>query len=684
MFRCKYGGEKGKAIEFVESQDLVVVRTTTADSLITDNLSAESKNLTQQLIPIGAFPEANVTIFKCVDKQSNNAVKVRNAVRKSFKKENSVQFAGRVLKDRKSGEPVVYTENFFIKFYGETSEEACEAIIADCQLSIKEALGFAERAYFVNAANGTGTDIFKIADDLLQKQEVEFCHPEIVREKKYKAIHPMQWHLKATQINQNFIDQHINVEAAWQTTKGKGITIAVIDDGIDMNHEEFGDGKIVFPRDTVQNLDDANPKSMSDRHGTPCAGVACGNGNFGASGVAPEAKLMPIRAGGLGSIAESKAFQWAADNGADVISCSWGPRDGPWNDANHFLHHIPYILTDSSRLALEYAIEKGRDGKGCIITWAAGNGNESADLDGYASYPKVIAVAACNDTGKRSIYSDYGQAVWCCFPSNDFQNNWPVFHPKPLSPGIWTTDNMGIRGYNFGIPNAENTIGDALGNYTATFGGTSSACPGVAGVIALMLAANGDLNWQEVKEIIKTSCDKIDGAMGNYDANGHSPFYGYGRINAEKAVQNALNAKNPVLNFAVSGFAKFNKVAEALLENGKPVVEIPDRSRLLGLQLNLQPFHPNINLEYKVIINRLGETDWIRSGNYAGTRDRRRKVIGFAIRLTGDLANNYNISYKAFHDNVAELSIGQNGILCGTTTNGGDSIEHIEIEIIKT
>ena len=140
-------------------------------------------------------------------------------------------------------------------------------------------------------------------------------------------------------------------------------------------------------------------------------------------------------------------------------------------------------------------------------------------------------------------------------------------------------------------------------------------------------------------------------------------------------LENALIKAKQLLNS--------NKVAEAILENGKPVVEIPDRSRLLGLQLNLQPFHPNINIEYKVILNGLGETDWTMAGNYAGTKDRRRKVIGFTIRLRGDLADHYNISYKAFHDRKAEPSVGQNGSLCGTATNGGDSIENIEIEIIK-
>ena len=70
------------------------------------------------------------------------------------------------------------------------------------------------------------------------------------------------------------------------------------------------------------------------------------------------------------------------------------------------------------------------------------NGNESVDNDGYASYDKVVAVAACNDQSKRSIYSDFGKAICCAFPSSDFGYA-PFNHPEALTPGIWTTDRLG-------------------------------------------------------------------------------------------------------------------------------------------------------------------------------------------------------------------------------------------------
>jgi subtilisin-like proprotein convertase family protein len=234
---------------------------------------------------------------------------------------------------------------------------------------------------------------------------------------------------------------------------------------------------------------------------------------------------------GLGSQRETDAFKWAADNGADVISCSWGPNDGDWWDASDPVHNQFIPLPASTRLVLEYVTSKGRGGKGCVVLFAAGNGNEPVENDGYASSPMVIAVAACNDRGKRSIYSDFGKAVWCAFPSNDFGHA-PFNSPTPLTPGIWTTDRRGTNGYNPG----QSAAGDAAGNFTNSFGGTSSACPGAAGIAALVLSVNPNLKWLEVKDILRRAGERIDPQGGQYDATGHSPKYGFGRLNARAAV----------------------------------------------------------------------------------------------------------------------------------------------------
>ncbi|MDX2067484.1 MAG: S8 family serine peptidase [Haliscomenobacter sp.] len=684
MYSIRYGGRDGQLIQLVEAPDLVVVRTQTGKSLSDLNLSDASREAASTLSPVAAFPEADVVVYKILEAKRSLAKTLRNTIRRLFKKEPSIRFAGRVLKDAQTGSIYVYTENFFVKFKDETSQELCETILKEHKLEIAEKLTFATNAYFAKAPEGTGLDIFRIAESLIGLPEMEYCHPELVQEKRYKAIHPMQWHLINTKINGTTIEQNVQAEAAWKISRGLGATIAVIDDGVDIDHLEFNQaGKIVAPRDTIRNTDDPRPRGFGDNHGTACAGVACAAGVGKASGVAPDAKLMPIRSGGLGSMAEAKAFAWAADNGADVISCSWGPADGDWSNPNDPIHKVNAPLPDSARLAIDYALKNGRKGKGCVIVWAAGNGNESVDLDGYAAYAPIIAVAACNDRGKRSVYSDFGKAIWCAFPSNDIFA--PNLEPtRPLTPGIWTTDRMGGRGYNVGVSNAENTIGDKEGNYTATFGGTSSACPGVAGVAALMLAANPELTVNQVKNLIKSACDRIDPQGGRYDAGGHSQLYGYGRINALKAVQLAKNSgSTPLVDLNVSGKAYFNRDSSVVLEEGKWTKDAFTNNRLLGLELKVEPESQNFGIQYRLFIQSQGATPFVQNGGFAGTKDARRKVIGFQITLLGPQANLYKVLYSAKLQGKSTIAYGQDGSVCGTSGLTGNAILEIMVEIKK-
>jgi subtilisin family serine protease len=543
MVRVHYGGKQGLQYELAISDEHIVVRTNTRSPLIGETpfevapVSAEARSILNQFQLQTRFRAAGVEILHTQASVEGSALLER--ARAILKQEPEVEFAGRVLLDTASRQPVVYTENFFVKFDGEAEANVCQEILARYGLTIKRQLEYARNAYFVAAPGGTGLTVFEIAERLLDEESVELCHPELIREARKRQAFPQQWHLKQTTIGAKTIDAHANVEAAWELSDGTGTIIAIVDDGVDIDHEELcGSDKIVAPRDVTRQTNNPKPGN-GNNHGTACAGVACASGKIGASGVAPGAKLMPIRlASNLGSQAEADAFVWAAQNGADVISCSWGPPDGEWWNPNDPVHNQVVPLPDSTRLAMDYAITKGRNGKGCVICFAAGNGNESVDNDGYASYSKVIAIAACNDFGKKSAYSDFGQAVWCAFPSNNGEPS--------QTPGIWTTDRSGRVGYNPG----NISRGDALGNYTNSFGGTSSACPGAAGVAALIIARNPNLRWDEVREMIKNSCDRIDQEGGQYDANGHSPYYGYGRINTRKAVELAMPSQpSPVVIF---------------------------------------------------------------------------------------------------------------------------------------
>jgi subtilisin-like proprotein convertase family protein len=530
MLSVRYGGRKGRVIRFTEASDLLVVRTASRNALEDVPLSAGSRRVLADFERIVHFREAGVELYRA--RTQPRARRLRDAARGALKKERSIQFAGRALRDARSGAPVVYTENLFVKLDDDVAASRARKLIRHHRLEIKQELDYARNAFFVGAKEGAGQKVFALAEKLLRDPSVDLCQPELVRRLRPRTAFAPQWHLRKTTVNGNAIDAHANVEAAWVLTQGEGTVIAVIDDGVDLEHEEFASpSKIVAPRDATRRTDNPRPVG-SDRHGQACAGVACADGRFGASGVAPRARLMPIRlASGLGSQREADAFFWAAQHGADVISCSWGPEDGTWFDPDDPLHDEIVPIADSTRLAIDWAVANGRGGKGCVIVWAAGNGNESVDNDGYASYPKVIAVAACNDMGRKSAYSDFGAAVWCAFPSN---------HGDPSkTPGIWTTDRSGASGYNSGMVSR----GDLAGNYTNSFGGTSSAAPGVAGVAALVLSRNSALRWDEVKDVLKRSCDRIDPTGGKYDPQGHSTLYGFGRVNAKRAAELAVPAQ---------------------------------------------------------------------------------------------------------------------------------------------
>jgi len=679
MYIFKYGGKDGREHKLIEAQDLVVVGTE-GDDLKRLPLSVASRSLLSSMMPVASFPESNVTIYQ-VHAPEGNPLKKRNDIRRNLKQETGVRFAGRVLKDAQTGTIYLYTENFFVKFHEDISRERCEELIQEYNMEIVEELVFATNAYFTRMSEQAGLAIFNIANRLLEHQEVESCHPEMISEKKHKAIYPMQWHLHRTIIRGQVINENVQVEEAWEQATGKEITIAIIDDGVDYSHEEFGrNGKVVAPRDTIMNTNDGRPRYSSENHGTACAGVACAKGDFKASGVAPDAHLMPIRSGGLGSIAEAKAFAWAADNGADVISCSWGPRDGYWRDPNDPLHTTYFDLPDSTRMAMDYATNQGRNGKGCSIVWAAGNGNEDVKYDGYASYERVIAVAACNDRGRRSVYSDFGKAVWCCFPSSDIFAP-ELDHPRPLTSGIWTTDRIGESGYNQGGVDAVEVVGDRAGDYTASFGGTSSACPGVAGVIALMYEINPELSWQEVKQRLRNSCDRIDEPDGLYDAQGHSIFYGYGRINALKAVRNAQSQQEPLEEYDVYGLGFFNLSSIVQIREGQLTRDAHADNRLVGLALRLEPFESGLSIRYRVNIARIGMTNWVSDGSWVGTMDRRRKLIGLSIDLEGPLADQYTVQYSAKLNNRNRLVSAADGEVCGTSSSNGPSIEEIKVEV---
>lgn len=337
---------------------------------------------------------------------------------------------------------------------------------------------------------------------------------------------PDEWHLK----NEGYIASSryftkkgadAKVIDAWNRLNSLGspdVVVAIVDNGFDIGHPDLK-SKIYRPFDLWTQSDRLIDGDPNFTHGTPCASlaVAVANGQ-GMVGVAPNARLMPVSGTSYSVRATEQMFNYCVQNGADVISCSWGTTDPR------------YTLNSLKEEAISSAASKGRNGKGCVILFAAGN--EGLDyVNFYAAHPDVICVGACDSQDRYVSYSNQGAEVTICAPSN---GDWPLIAAR-----AWWDPGASVRGDGAWKYWADGQ--ERQGPYKH-FGGTSGATPIVAGICALMISANPDLTAKEIKEILKMTADKI-GKPEEY-SNGHSRKFGYGRVNADKAVAEALRRKD--------------------------------------------------------------------------------------------------------------------------------------------
>lgn len=325
-----------------------------------------------------------------------------------------------------------------------------------------------------------------------------------------------QWHLKNTGQNNAATGEDAGgLETLWDTYRGNGITISIVDDGLQINHPDLAlNSAHAFHRDWNDNTpNDPTGRPAQDNHGTSCAGVAAaiGNNSVGGVGAAMNARLIGLRliAGNVGDVENAEALNWRTDL-VHISNNSWGPPDEGTNlDAPG-----PLALA-----ALENGALAGRGGRGVIYAWAGGNGhdkNDRSNYDGYNNSPYTLSVAACDDKGTMTWYSEHGSNLIVCAPSNGADRQ-----------GVTTTSNLG---------------------YVDDFGGTSSATPLVSGVIALMLQANPNLGWRDVQEIMIRSARKNSPADPEWVVNGgglnFNHKFGAGVVNAPVAVAMALTWAN--------------------------------------------------------------------------------------------------------------------------------------------
>ncbi|MFJ6757903.1 type VII secretion-associated serine protease mycosin [Streptomyces sp. NPDC091273] len=290
----------------------------------------------------------------------------------------------------------------------------------------------------------------------------------------------------------------LRAEEAWGTTRGDGVTVAVLDTGVDDSHPDLA-GQVLEGTDLIGMGAGRGDRSWA-RHGTAMASIIAGHGHGpsrgqGVLGIAPQARILPVRVileegdPGRGKARDSKGgalaegIRWAADHGADVINLSLG-------DDSDSAHHEA-----GEDEAVQYALAKG-----VVVVASAGNGGETGDRVSYpAAYPGVIAVTAVDRRGKKAKFST---------------RNW---YATVSAPGV------------------DVVIADPDRSYYEGWG-TSAAAAFVSGAAALVKAAHPDLSPAQIKKLLEdTASDSPAG--GRDDSRGHGTVDPAAALQVAEAMQ---------------------------------------------------------------------------------------------------------------------------------------------------
>jgi subtilisin-like proprotein convertase family protein len=326
---------------------------------------------------------------------------------------------------------------------------------------------------------------------------------------------------------------HLNLANVSET--GQGVLVALVDDGMDLDHEDLA-------ANTTYGNQSYLPESFhfnDSKHGTAVAGIiaARSTNGVGIRGVAPGAKLVAynaLRTPDMAVIADALTRQ------KERVAIS----NNSWGDFNSW--GVPFPLNSIIEDALKLGVSQGRNGLGINYVFSAGNGStddttptDDVNLSGLVNNRYTIPVCAVDYEGTRSFYSEQGATLLVCAPS---QGN-------SSSPAITTTDSTENLGYNTSSSANTTTRADYTNtNYTHRFNGTSAAAPMVSGVIALMLQANPRLSWRDVRVILAKSTKQNDSNHPDWTRNAAgyhiNHAYGFGLVDAQAAVRLSKNWKN--------------------------------------------------------------------------------------------------------------------------------------------
>lgn len=414
-------------------------------------------------------------------------------------------------------------------------DEAARRLAVDVGVDFVRALGVGRWALFdAREPGAVSSALLRLgASAAVRRVEAELLRRLDVRSPFDDVLFPLQWHLENTgqrALPRMSSGADVKARQAWQITTGDpDVIIAVIDTGQDLGHPDFDDpGKMVAPLDTTDLSTDPSPEPFesSGAHGIACAGLAAASrtGTVGTVGVCPDCGVMPIRifddAGFTTDTSVVDAFVHARAEGASIVSNSWG--------------YAPQILPAAVLDALAAFVDEARGGLGGVVLFAIGNSYAEVAASEIAVDPRVLAVGGTGADDERVLYSTFGEGIDLVAPTGhdfdfDGQGGFVLVGPQLI-----TTDRPGDDGFN---PPFDDFVDPGVVvdlDYTATMSGTSGACPIAAGVAGLVLSVRPDLRYEQVFALLRDHAEKVGPVT--YDARGWHPEYGFGRVDAFRAV----------------------------------------------------------------------------------------------------------------------------------------------------